>query len=55
MTNATESLNTTSPAETSHAHAHPDFRVWGLLVFLISESLMFGGLFAAYLVLRGGA
>lgn len=36
-----------------HAHEHPDFRVLGLLIFLISESLMFGGLFAAYLLLRG--
>ncbi|WP_448525570.1 cytochrome c oxidase subunit 3 [Parathermosynechococcus lividus] len=36
-----------------HHHEHPDFRVLGLLVFLISESLMFGGLFAAYLLLRG--
>ncbi|HIK25281.1 MAG TPA: heme-copper oxidase subunit III [Thermosynechococcus sp. M46_R2017_013] len=35
-----------------HVHEHPDFRVLGLLVFLISESLMFGGLFAAYLLLR---
>ncbi|URR36566.1 heme-copper oxidase subunit III [Thermosynechococcus sp. HN-54] len=36
-----------------NVHEHPDFRVLGLLVFLISESLMFGGLFAAYLLLRG--
>lgn len=35
-----------------HVHEHPDFRVLGLLVFLISESLMFGGLFATYLLLR---
>jgi cytochrome c oxidase subunit 3 len=32
---------------------HPDLRVWGLLTFLISESLMFGGFFATYLLLRG--
>lgn len=32
---------------------HPDLRVWGLLTFLFSESLMFGGFFAAYLFLRG--
>jgi cytochrome c oxidase subunit III len=39
-----------------HGHeAHPDLRVWGLLTFLISESLMFGGFFATYLLLRGGA
>ena len=59
MTNAIETLNPAAPqdpsSQASHSHAHPDFRVWGLLVFLLSESLMFGGLFAAYLVLRSGA
>jgi len=41
---------------TDHAHEeHGDFRVLGLLTFLISESLMFGALFATYLILRGGA
>ncbi|MEB3359762.1 MAG: heme-copper oxidase subunit III [Synechococcales bacterium] len=34
-------------------HEHPDFRVLGLLTFLASESLMFGGFFAAYLIYRG--
>ena len=29
---------------------HPDYRIFGLLTFLGSESLMFGGLFAIYLV-----
>ncbi|PPS44881.1 heme-copper oxidase subunit III [Chroococcidiopsis sp. TS-821] len=35
----------------SHAE-HPDFRVFGLLTFLVSESLMFAGFFATYLFLR---
>lgn len=39
----------------AHDEHHADLRVWGLLTFLISESLMFGGFFATYLVLRGGA
>jgi cytochrome c oxidase subunit III len=39
----------------AHHESHTDLRVWGLLTFLMSESLMFGGFFAAYLVLRGGA
>ena len=34
---------------------HPDYRVFGLLTFLASESLMFGGFFATYLLLRGAA
>ncbi len=41
--------------EVAHGHGHPDLRVWGLLSFLISESLMLGGFFATYLVLRGRA
>ncbi|MEM1366666.1 MAG: heme-copper oxidase subunit III [Cyanobacteria bacterium P01_H01_bin.15] len=40
-----------APAD-HHGHhgEHPDYRVWGLLTFLISESLMFGGLFAVYIL-----
>ncbi|UKO98928.1 cytochrome c oxidase subunit 3 [Nostoc sp. UHCC 0870] len=33
--------------------AHPDLRVAGLLTFLASESLMFGGFFATYLFFGG--
>lgn len=43
---------TTVETETAHHQEHEDFRVFGLVVFLISESLMFGGIFAAYLILR---
>ena len=39
----------------SHHEAHPDLRTIGLLTFLISESLMFGALFATYLYLKGSA
>lgn len=42
-------------AEAAHHEEHADLRVWGLLTFLFSESLMFGGFFAAYLLLRGVA
>ena len=38
-----------------HHEEHQDLRVWGLLTFLASESLMFGGFFAAYLFFRGQA
>lgn len=37
----------------AHHEGHADLRVWGLLTFLASESLMFGGFFAAYLFYRG--
>jgi len=34
-------------------HEHHDFRMFGLLTFLVSESLMFGALFAVFLIFRG--
>lgn len=43
------SVPAAKPAE-AHHEEHPDLRVWGLLTFLASESLMFGGLFATYLI-----
>jgi cytochrome c oxidase subunit 3 len=60
MTDATAPTGTAIAPEITadaqaHDHAHPDLRVWGLLTFLISESLMFGGFFAAYLMVRGAA
>lgn len=42
-------------AEAAHHEEHHDLRVFGLLTFLASESLMFGGLFAAYLIYRANA
>jgi cytochrome c oxidase subunit III len=40
-------------AAIAHHEEHPDLRTLGLLTFLISESLMFGGLFATYFFLKG--
>jgi cytochrome c oxidase subunit III len=50
-----ERVNQMTIAATSQQHEehHPDLRVWGLLTFLFSESLMFGGFFATYLFFRG--
>jgi cytochrome c oxidase subunit III len=42
-------------AAPAHTEEHPDFRTIGLFTFLLSESLMFGALFAVYLIFRGGA
>ena len=50
-----DSKSPTKPEATEHHEEHPDLRVTGLLVFLISESLMFGGLFASYLIYRSSA
>jgi cytochrome c oxidase subunit III len=47
------SLNTTPPVVI--AHEEHDFRTIGLMTFLASESLMFGALFAVFLIYRGGA
>ena len=44
-----------TPVEVAHHEEHQDLRVFGLLTFLASESLMFGGLFAAYLIYRANA
>jgi len=38
--------------QAAHAEDHQDLRVLGLLVFLASEFLMFGGFFATFLVFR---
>jgi cytochrome c oxidase subunit 3 len=42
-------------AAAAHHGEHEDYRLLGLLTFLASESLMFIGLFVAYLVYRAGA
>lgn len=41
----------TSPAASHHAE-HPDLRLFGFTAFLISESMLFLGLFTAYLTFR---
>ncbi|MCA1994652.1 MAG: heme-copper oxidase subunit III [Coleofasciculus sp. S288] len=35
-----------------HHKAHPDFRMFGVLVFLAAESMIFLGLFAAFLIYK---
>ncbi len=53
MTGSTLDATTSTPATVTADHGeHEDYRVFGLVVFLISESLMFGGIFATYLILR---
>lgn len=47
MANATEVISHAEHGE------HPDYRAWGLITFLVSESLMFSGFFATYLLLWG--
>ncbi|AFZ46382.1 Cytochrome-c oxidase [Cyanobacterium stanieri PCC 7202] len=36
-------------AEGGH-HGHPDFRMFGLVLFLVAESMIFFGLFSAYMI-----
>jgi cytochrome c oxidase subunit III len=54
MAQSIEPIGSTAIAETAH-EAHPDYRTIGLFTFLLSESLMFGALFAVYLIYRGDA
>lgn len=51
---AKTALNHHHAAETAAAHheEHPDHRIFGLLVFLGAESMIFAGLFIAYLTFR---
>ncbi|OUL33546.1 heme-copper oxidase subunit III [Nostoc sp. T09] len=47
-------LNHHHAAEAAHAghEAHPDHRLFGLIVFLVAEGMIFMGLFGAYLAFR---
>ncbi len=46
--------HTASAADAHHA-AHPDHRLFGVIVFLVAESMIFLGLFTAYLAFRAVA
>ncbi|MEI6429145.1 MAG: heme-copper oxidase subunit III [Pseudanabaena sp. ELA607] len=43
------------PHQDGHSHGHKDLRPFGLIVFLISEGMLFMGLFVAYLTYRAVA
>jgi cytochrome c oxidase subunit III len=49
----TQSIQVAGTAEVKSGHEeHPDLRIFGLAMFLISESMLFLGLFVAYLTFR---
>lgn len=50
-------LNYTEVTATEHGHhgEHPDLRLFGFVLFLISESMLFLGLFVAYFTFRAVA
>jgi cytochrome c oxidase subunit III len=45
-------LNYHHEATVAHHEAHPDHRMFGIIVFLIAESMIFAGLFIAYVTFR---
>ncbi len=45
-------LNYHHKAEAAHHEEHPDFRLFGLIMFLVAEGMIFMGLFGAYLAFR---
>jgi cytochrome c oxidase subunit III len=45
-------LNHHHAATAEHHEEHPDFRMFGLVVFLIAEGMIFAGLFGAYLIYK---
>lgn len=51
-TQSAVSYQTHSAAEAAGHEEHPDFRMFGVVVFLISETMIFLGLFAAFLIYR---
>lgn len=46
------SVTATYQQEQAHPHGHHDYRVFGMVLFLIAESAIFLGLFTAYLIYR---
>jgi cytochrome c oxidase subunit III len=49
---AKAALNYHHEAAAPHHEEHPDHRILGLIVFLIAETMIFAGLFIAYLTFR---
>ncbi|RDH48271.1 cytochrome c oxidase subunit 3 [Fischerella thermalis] len=49
---AKTALNYHHTAEAAHHEEHHDYRLFGLIVFLIAEGMIFMGLFGAYLAFR---
>ncbi|MFB2770586.1 heme-copper oxidase subunit III [Pelatocladus sp. BLCC-F211] len=49
---AKTALNYHHAAETAHHEEHHDYRLFGLIVFLVAEGMIFMGLFGAYLAFR---
>ena len=45
-------LNHHYTAPDAHHEEHPDYRLFGLVVFLIAEGMIFLGMFGAYLAFR---
>ncbi|WP_420805877.1 cytochrome c oxidase subunit 3 [Neosynechococcus sphagnicola] len=54
---SSSTLNFPHTQETTAGHAghHHDFRLFGVMVFLVAESMIFLGLFTAYLTFRAVA
>lgn len=45
-------VNVAGTTSVDHHADHPDFRIFGMFMFLLAESMIFLGLFAAYLTFR---
>ena len=45
-------MNLAGTTTVDHHGDHPDFRIFGMFMFLLAESMIFLGLFAAYLTFR---
>lgn len=45
-------LVTEKSEHSGHGHGHPDHRMFGVVLFLVAEGMIFLGLFSAYLIYR---
>lgn len=55
QTKAALNYSATHQETTAHHSEHPDLRLFGFIVFLLSETMLFLGLFVAYLTFRAVA
>lgn len=52
MQTSTANIITSATSEPEKHHGHPDYRIFGVVLFLIAEGMIFLGLFSAFLIYR---
>lgn len=52
MQGSTVDQSIITETQTDHHHGHPDHRIFGVVLFLVAEGMIFLGLFSAFLIYR---